>query len=693
MQLTQLHLRNWRSYRNVTFDLPSPDRSGRRNVILIGAQNGVGKTSFLMALYLGLFGREAMDLIEGFRKSGSSDSELRSYKKLIESVLHRPARNSEDPHCSVSLTFTGDDGAPVVIQRRWNFLAAGKVRDLGTRDGEEILIEANGKKKLCESWQDANNRIQELVFPANVMPCLFFDGEQAQERVEAAGGRALFEAVKTLYGTGILDQLGDSLRSFISNESAAMQRDVGVIRSNELEEKRQQLDAKKDDLTKVQAELLAARKAKSRFEDERLRLENDLYAMVGDKTSDIEEYASTVAALQADEARLRQDLISGINHVPILLALSRLNGRISAILKSELIRDRWLLIKDEASDKAANIVEQVLPTSRAPEVSPPLVDEQVRQLRAKLETALEALWSPPPSGCAEDFQFPFLQNADRVSTLQKIERYSGAGADRLADTAINLQSIETRLKETRTRFDRVKDIQPQLQKLKADLQKAFDDQRGAQNQVSGLEHRERGIQQEINDLRGAIGQMEGRQEKANPVQQKLDVAQRVRDLVDDAKDQLVELCKVALEERCTKHFHAMISDEYLQFRARFEADSEPWLEGPGGQQILISSMSGAQKRAFGLAFSLAVADVSGTEAPIVIDTPVGNMDSKYRARVLKYVAEAAPGQVIILSHDEEVSGHYVEQIRPRIRKQFLVEFGQVIEGSGVSTVLEDRYFQ
>jgi len=93
-----------------------------------------------------------------------------------------------------------------------------------------------------------------------------------------------------------------------------------------------------------------------------------------------------------------------------------------------------------------------------------------------------------------------------------------------------------------------------------------------------------------------------------------------------------------------------------------------------------------------LAFFLSVADVSGTEAPIVIDTPVGNMDSKYRARVLKYVADAAPGQVIILSHDEEVSGTYVEQLRPRIRKQFLVEFEQVIEGSGVSTVYEDRYF-
>jgi len=92
MFLTQLQLRNWRSYRNATFTLPAPDRTGKRNVILIGAQNGVGKTSFLVALYLGLFGREAMSMVEGFRASVVADDRLLSYQKLIEGILHRPAR-------------------------------------------------------------------------------------------------------------------------------------------------------------------------------------------------------------------------------------------------------------------------------------------------------------------------------------------------------------------------------------------------------------------------------------------------------------------------------------------------------------------------------------------------------------------------------------------------------------------------
>ena len=94
-----------------------------------------------------------------------------------------------------------------------------------------------------------------------------------------------------------------------------------------------------------------------------------------------------------------------------------------------------------------------------------------------------------------------------------------------------------------------------------------------------------------------------------------------------------------------------------------------------------------------MAFTLAIADVSGQQAPIVVDTPVGNMDSLYRDRVLRYVAEAAPGQVIFLSHDEEISDYYRKKINPRVASTMLISFKQIEEGSGVSEVIEGKYFE
>ena len=338
------------------------------------------------------------------------------------------------------------------------------------------------------------------------------------------------------------------------------------------------------------------------------------------------------------------------------------------------------------------LVDSVLPEKETVDVEPPLTAEQIRQLRVKFEKALEALWTPPPEGCADDYWFPFLSQTERAGILSKLERQHLAGRPNVAEAAIQLGNVLTRLKETKRGFDRIKDIQPQLEDIKKKLTDVLGKLRTCGNTCSALEHKERGLTNEINDLRGAIGQMERRESAHKPVQEKIEVAERVRTLIDEAKEQLIPLCKVALEEQCTKHFRKMISDEYVNFSARFEADTEPWLEGPGERRVLVSSLSGAQKRAFGLAFTLAVADVSGQEAPIVVDTPVGNMDSQYRDRVLRYVADAAPGQVIFLSHDEEIYGSYFERLSSKVRKTMLVSFQRVEEGSGVSTVLENQYF-
>jgi DNA sulfur modification protein DndD len=691
MYLTHMQLRNWRSYRNATFSLAEPERGGRRNVILVGAQNGVGKTSFLIALYLGLFGREAMPLIEGFSDSVGNDT-VTSYGRLIEGILHRPAQALPDPYCLVSLRFVVDE-VPIVVTRKWNFRTGGKVRDLNGAEGEEIFIEQGGRKRALASWQEANNRVTDLLFPSNVMSCLFFDGEQAQARVEAAGGRALFDAVKTLYGTGLLEQLADSLRVYVNNQRAMLKSEHGEVDVGDLDRKRQELDVKRDQLLALQKQLKEARERRDASERRRKAAEKELYDLVGDNVSDVQEYSNEVLALQNEETALRQSLIAQIAGVAFPLAVSRSGHRIRAALDADAILERWLVLRDEASVKADQIVEDVLPPEGPSGIDPPLQESQLSSLRQRLEKALELLWSPPPAGCPEEARFPFLSSADRGAVSSLISRAQGGAAAELERTARSLDAVCVRLAETRERFTRTRDVEPALRRLKAEVQAALDEQSALNGEVSSLERKELADQQAIADLRAAIGQMESRERSANPIQAQIEVAQRLRELADDAKDRLVPLCKKALEESCTRHFRGMISTEYRDFRARFESQSEPWLEGPNGRQVLVSTMSGAQKRAFGLAFTLAVAEVAGAAAPIVIDTPVGNMDSQYRSRVLKYVASAAPGQVIFLSHDEEIYGPYVDALKPQIVQRVLVEFEEVGDGSGVSTVNEGKYFE
>src|SRR2546426_11595428 len=119
MYLSRVHLTNWRSYADATFEFKKP--TDRKPVVLIGAMNGHGKTSFLISLYLGLFGRFGLRYCEGFRKSSNDDNE--PYRKAIARYRRNTAPPEEPTVIDVTFTTTlkdsGEDEIRVV--RRWYF--------------------------------------------------------------------------------------------------------------------------------------------------------------------------------------------------------------------------------------------------------------------------------------------------------------------------------------------------------------------------------------------------------------------------------------------------------------------------------------------------------------------------------------------------------------------------------------------
>lgn len=72
MWIAKIELFNFKIYQHQTFEFPQP-KAGR-NIVLIGGMNGYGKTSVLEALYLGLYGKEA---VEHLGRAGLKDGCVR----------------------------------------------------------------------------------------------------------------------------------------------------------------------------------------------------------------------------------------------------------------------------------------------------------------------------------------------------------------------------------------------------------------------------------------------------------------------------------------------------------------------------------------------------------------------------------------------------------------------------------------
>ncbi|CCG08729.1 AAA family ATPase [Pararhodospirillum photometricum] len=63
-------------------------------------------------------------------------------------------------------------------------------------------------------------------------------------------------------------------------------------------------------------------------------------------------------------------------------------------------------------------------------------------------------------------------------------------------------------------------------------------------------------------------------------------------------------------------------------------------------------LNGASRRALTIAFVLALTEVSGVEAPNVIDTPLGMMSGFVKTAVVKVASEASDQLILFLTHDE-----------------------------------------
>ena len=102
-----------------------------------------------------------------------------------------------------------------------------------------------------------------------------------------------------------------------------------------------------------------------------------------------------------------------------------------------------------------------------------------------------------------------------------------------------------------------------------------------------------------------------------------------------------------------------------------------------------SDLSAGEKQLYATALLWALRSVSGRALPIIIDTPMGRLDSDHRATMLKKFFPNAAHQVILLSTDTEIDPAAFADIQHAISHTFRLEYDQATG----STQVERRYFE
>lgn len=82
MWISRIELTNFKSYLHQIFEFPEPVDG--RNIVLVGGMNGYGKTTILEALYLCLYGKDALAHLA---RAGLKSDDSRGYRIAAMSFI------------------------------------------------------------------------------------------------------------------------------------------------------------------------------------------------------------------------------------------------------------------------------------------------------------------------------------------------------------------------------------------------------------------------------------------------------------------------------------------------------------------------------------------------------------------------------------------------------------------------------
>lgn len=692
MYLSRLHLHNWRTYADATFEFEEP--TARKSVVLVGAMNGHGKTSFLVSLYLGLFGRFGLRYCEGFNTADEAD--ITSYRQAIGKYRRNSAFSDEPTIIDVTLTPTTSDAdeEEVRVVRRWYFSAKNEPKQ---GDGfEEIDVYIGGRlQKRGDLEKDplvlAHERIERNLFPAHVAPAFFFDGEQAQKLIENMGESGIKKAVEVMFGTKVIGELAETINAYlVKSRQNAGGKKKSSDRQLEVDEKIRQRDELNQRIGKLQADHVKLEREKDEKDRERDNLQEELARLGGAGNTDAAKLQAEYVAAERDETEAVKELTGAVRSLGIALAMSRLAPSIVNRLKAEASLESWEGLKRGTVENKDKVVAVALP--EPPENDPLLgfLSADVRQkVRDRFVDALERIYNPQPTDCAKEYLLGHVKGEARSKVLLNLSQVQAAGSAGAKDAARRLRVAREALEDAKAKAERLNSLPQATKDIRGQLDVLNTQNQEISRKLGSLENEIRKLKADLHTLNEDIGRIQEELARLGPEQKRIAVAERVSRALEDLQEKLKPTTTARLEEYVTKHFLAIADRRFRSGKIRLPMGGAPEIEMEDGSRALLEMFSGFEKRSFGIAFSLALAEITRRRIPLVIDTPLGNADSEYRPRTLQALKNFDLDQVIILTHDEEVTPKLAETIKSATLQTFLVNFEGKAKGS---VVQPDSYF-
>ncbi|MGD9590735.1 MAG: DNA sulfur modification protein DndD [Pyrinomonadaceae bacterium] len=654
MIIEKLALRNFGLYKGYQQIDLTPHRP-EKPIILVGGLNGGGKTTFLDAIQLSLYGRRAR----------CSNRGSLSYDEYLKR--------------SINYHVDGEQGASVEIQITQHAVGEEKTYRINRswyvrkeKLTEKVSVSVNGShdRLLSENW----NETVDEIFPASLSHLFFFDGEKIEEFADLENSRqSVGKAISALLGLDLVERLKSDLAVYDSRQKI----NLGTVAD------RKRIDSLKEECERIEeARLEYVSKRAEKQTKEIDRLERELHWLLEKYKSEGGDLIGSKQSLGDDRDDLKRELQTikaklfelAAGAAPLTLVRSLIEkthaqskqeelSKENRILRSVLAkRDKDLinvLRKKQPDINLLDIVKEFLQTDRK-ERDASLVADSYVELS---ESAIRHLDSLNDGHLFSDIAKP----------VKGLSRQFHLRQERILDIDRKLASIPD--------AERLGGLSEEIDKVRSNLENSRIDVSALELEIGRLA-RERQLKERL--LQREIEEVFGSELDRDDVDRSLLHSKKVREAIEKFREILLQ--------KQLKQIESLVLDSYRQLLRKTtliealcinSSDFSLELRNAEDQVVPAERLSAGERQLLAVALLWGLARFSERPLPIIIDTPLGRLDASHRQNLIERYFPHASHQVILLSTDQEIDLGLYEQMKPSIGRSYTLDYDDEM---GVATI-------
>lgn len=681
MKIDAITLHNYKCFKGTTrIDGLSSGLTPQKRVVLFGGLNGAGKTTIFEAILLCLYGVRNKALIP------SKGAKRESYESYIKSIINNDAKTKARTSMYVELELSDVEvrGVPQSLRiiRRWTVTSG--------RDTVEESFSITGEQGQPSfisdftSKEDYDDFIEELI-PYDVSQFFFFDGEKIQDFVRDEDTE-FARSLEQVLGISDYRVLYEDLRTLRGQLVAEYNKNANVL--VEIKDVEAQI-------AKHEHFINTAEEKVSELEEEIFHLHTQIEEIDTEtrritriKAETLEDYRNQRDNLVGEKSVLEQRIFEAIKDDLPFVITAKLCEQIIEQLEQEQELERQTSAQKALEPKINQITNKLF--YEGLESIPMLTHKQKEFYVDKLREVLQETLAEKP----QSFDNFKIVHSLSQNDIQHIKQRIAGSFDtiyQLTDSLKRLQEIEPTLEKIQ-KTERQVVTDPEAERLYGEKGKFGNQIQIKEKEILDLRIQIDKTKAEIQALNIQLSRLEEKAKATAKRQRQVDYCRKLCEVIDDFSHEFRKQQAERLEDYTLTMWQKLARKQDLIKRIGVNPERQFSIDLYDAENRLIdkTKLSAGEKELLAISLVSALSQIANRSLPIVIDTPLGRLDTEHRAHIAEYYFPNTSHQVVLLSTDTEIVGGELAAIRPYISKVYKIAHDETIQ---TSKVVPDVYFE